>query len=353
MLSGIENKGSGSELKMFINQPANDTCLYDLSNPARQNSFNTGISKAYPAEVAAYRADTTFPLRLWGETVPLATVNFYVNSMTTVKDTRSADASGNFDHQSPAVTSALNEGENTIYAQATKGTYYSPYAPRRVILDLNTPVISGTTPSGTVGEFMPYVGAVLQDTAASTGIPCGICQEVIALKVNGAEVQYIYDQASGRISWKDTATNMPALLVNGNSYTVVLEGGDNAYYKVNSTWTFTVAVSEPDNSEPAVANKIPLGSNTDFLPEIGCRVFDNQSGIDPYSIALKFDGAVVVSSANIASHWDAETGTVSYTPPAALSPGSYHTCEITVSHWANTPANKKTRVESWDFTVKF
>ena len=351
MLSGIESKASGAELKMFINQPANDTCLYDLSQPSRQNAFALVLARPYPDEVAAYRADTTYTLRLWGETVPLANVNFYVNSMITALDTRQADASGNFDYQSMPVTNALAEGENTIYAKATKDTYYSPFAPRRVTLDLNPPSITGQTPSGAVAELMPYIGAVLLDAPASTGTPCGICQEVITMSVNGVEVPYNYNQSDGKIYRTDPATGLPARLVNGTAYTVYLEGGDNAYYKVNSTWTFTVSVSDPDNSEPAVANKTPLGSNAAALPEISCRVFDNQSGIDPYSITLKVDGAVEVSSANISVHWEAASGVVSYTPPEAFQPGSYHSVEVAASHWADNPADKKTRVESWDFTV--
>ena len=353
MLSGIESRASGAELKMFINQPANDTCLYDLSQPSRQNAFSLVLAKPYPDEVTAYRADTTYSLRLWGETVPLANVNFYVNSMTTVRDTMQADASGGFDYQSMAVTSALAEGENTIYAQATKDTYYSPFAPRRVTSDLNPPSITGQVPSGAVADLMPYVGAVLTDAPASAGTPCGICQEVITMKVNGAEVQHSYNQSDGKLYWSDPATGLPHRLANGTAYTVYLEGGDNAYYKVNSTWTFTVAVSDPDNSKPSVANKTPLGSSAPALPEISCRVFDNQSGIDLYSIILKVDSAVVVSSANISSHWDAASGVVSYTPPEAFQPGTYHSAEVTVSHWADIPADKKTHAESWDFTVEY
>jgi len=252
-----------------------------------------------------------------------------------------------------AVTNALFEGENTVYAQATKDTYYSPFAPRRVTLDLNPPVITGQVPSGAVADLMPYVGAELTDTPVSAGkSPCGICQEVITLKVNGAEVQYDYSQSEGKIYWSDPATGLPYKLLNGTAYTIYLEGGDNAYYKVNSTWTFNVLVSDPDNSKPSVANKTPLGASVPALPEISCRVFDNQSGIDPYSIILKVDGVVEVSSANIRSHWEPASGVVSYTPPAALLPGSSHTAEIVVSHWADTPADKKTHIEIWDFTVE-
>lgn len=352
MLSGIESKSSGAELKMFVNQPANDTCLYDLSHPSRQAAFDLALAKTYPAEVIAYRADNSSFLRLWGETVPLATVKFYVNSMTTVRDTVQADTAGDFDYRSLAVTGALAEGENTVYAQATKDTYYSPFAPRRVTLDLNPPVITGAAPSGSVPDLMPYVGALLQDLPSSAGTPCGVCGEVVTMRINGADVDYDYSASDGTVRWLDPATGLPYRLENGSSYTVYLEAGDNAYYKANSTWTFTVAVGITDNSKPAVANKTPSGSSASAVPTVSCRVFDNQSGIDPYSITLKLDGEVVVSSATISSAWDAAAGTVSYTPAAALPPGSSHTAEVTVSHWADDPADKKTHVESWDFTVE-
>lgn len=352
MLSGIENRASGAELKMFVNQPANDTCLYDLSTAGRAAAFALPLAKAYPPEVVAYRADSTQYLRLWGETVPLAGVKFHVNSMTDVSDTVQADSSGGFDFQSMPVTNDLQEGENTIYAQATKDTYYSPFAPRRVTRDLNPPAIAGQTPSGTVADLMPYVGATLTDSPLFSGTPCGVCREVITLRVNGAEAVYEYSQSDGKLSWRDQATGLPFKLSDGSSYTVYLEGGDNAYYKVNSTWTFTVSIAATDNSKPAVANKVPSGASAPALPEISCRVFDNQSGIDPYSISLKLDGAVVVSSGNIAGHWDPESGTVAYTPPAGFDPGSAHTAEVTVSHWANDPPDKKTHVEAWNFTVE-
>lgn len=351
MLSGIESRAGGAELKMFVNQPANDTCLYDLSQPARLNSFNLALEKGYPDEVTAYRADTASPLRLWGETIALASVNFYANSMTTVRDTVQADAAGGFNYLSLAVTSLLAEGENTVYAQATKDTYYSPYAPRRVTRDLNPPSITGQVPAGAVAELMPYVGAVLLDTPASAGAPCGVCQEVITMKVNGATVPYNYSQASGKIYWGDPATGLPYKLVDGAAYTVYLEGGDNAYYKVKSTWTFTAGIGDPDNSKPSVANKTPLGAGAPPAPVISCRVFDNQSGVDPYSIVLKVDGAVAVSSATISTGWDPASGVVSFTPPAAFQPGSAHSAEITVSHWADNPADKKTYTEAWTFTV--
>lgn len=353
MLSGTESKASGAELKLFLTQPANNTYLYDLASPARAAAFALAISKPYPADVLAYRADAGFPLTLTGETVPLAAVNFYRNSPGAVLDTVSADSLGSFSSWSLPLTAALTEGENIIYAQATKDTYYSPFAERRVILDLKPPDIAEQLPSGTVNDLIPYVGAVLTDTVLSTGAPSGICGDVTTLKINGSAVDFIRDEISGEVRWVDPATDLPVLLANGASYTAVLEGGDRAYYKASSTWTFTVSVSGTDHSAPSVANKVPGGHTAEAMPEISCKVFDNQSGIDLDSIVLKIDGAVVVSSAVISGHWNAKEQRVFYRPGSAFENYSSHTVEITASHWANDPADKITSVESWTFNVSY
>jgi hypothetical protein len=89
------------------------------------------------------------------------------------------------------------------------------------------------------------------------------------------------------------------------------------------------------------------------MPEISCKVFDNQSGIDLDSIILKVDGVVVVSSANISGHWDAEGQRVFYRVETAFTSPSSHTAEVTASHWADDPLDKKTSVESWGFNVNY
>ena len=303
--------------------------------------------------MVAYRADVSYPLTLTGETSPLAALNFYRNSMSTVLHTHGADSVGNFNFWSSPLTAALAEGENTIYAQATKDTYYSPYAERKVILDLKPPEIADPAPSGTVADLFPYVGATLTDSALSAGSPSGICAEVTTMKINGSTVNFVYDEATGNTQWVDPATDLPVLLTNGASYTAVLEGGDRAYYKAASTWTFTVSVAGTDHSAPSIANKVPSGSTSESLPEISCKVFDNQSGIILSSIVLKVDGAVVVSSANISGHWNAKEQRVFYQPPGAFENYSSHTAEVTASHWASDPLDKKTSVESWNFNVSY
>ncbi|MFA5779974.1 MAG: hypothetical protein WC947_07535 [Elusimicrobiota bacterium] len=342
LYTGIESQSSDAALKLFVTQPANATFLYNLNTTARQNAFNLTITKSYPEDVIAYRADTVYPIRLWGETDPQALVHFYLNIPVTELDSRTANVSGEFDFQSAAVTNALSEGENTILAMATKDTLYSPYAPRDVILDLNPPTVSSQAPTGTVYDKLPWVGSYLNDTILTTGTPSGICQDVICMKINDAEVTHHYDSSSGELYW-DYSTQLST----GITYSVKVEAGDNAYYKVMSSWTFTVDIQDPDNSAPAVSQKSPSGTCGEPLPTIMCKVDDNQSGIDQSSIICKVDDGVVSHSYN------SGTGFVSWSPASGFENGTYHTVEITVSHWADNPSDKKTTVESWGFNVSY
>ncbi|HAX61017.1 MAG TPA: hypothetical protein DCX95_00430 [Elusimicrobia bacterium] len=339
LYTGIESQSSDAALKLFVTQPANATYLYNLNTTERQNAFNLAITKSYPENVIAYRADTVYSIRLWGETDPNALVHFYLNTPVTELDSITASIGGEFDFQSSAVTNALTEGENTILAMATRDNMYSPYAPRDVILDLNPPTISSQAPSGTVYDKMPWVGCYLYDTFLTTGTPSGICQDVICMKINDAEVPHHYDSSTGELYWDYSAE-----LSSGITYSVKIEAGDNAYYKVMSSWTFTVDIQDPDHSAPAVSEKSPSGTCGEPLPTIMCKVQDNQSGINPSSIICKVDSTIV-------SHtYNSGTNFVSWSPTSAFDNGTYHTVEITVSHWAEPP---KTTVESWGFNVSY
>lgn len=354
MLSGLESRASGAELKLLLTRPANNAYLYDLSHPSRAAAFSLAISRPYPPDIVSYRADTSFPLSVTGETSPLAAVRFYHNSIGTVRDTVFATSLGGFDLWASGLTSALTEGENTIYAQAVKDSYYSPYAERKVLLDLNPPVISENAPTSSVGDLYPFVGAVLTDAVVSAGIPSGICEQVTALKVNGSPVPFNHDPATGVLQWTDEATGLPPRLTNGASYTVLAEAGDRAGYKAALTWNFSVSVGDTDHSAPSVANKTPIGGSvSDPLPEISCKVFDNQTGIILDSLVMKLDGVVVVSSANLSGHWNAKDGRLFYRPESAFANYSSHTVEVTASHWADNPADKKTTVEAWNFTISY
>ena len=342
LYTGIESQSSDAALKLFVTQPANATFLYNLNTTARQNAFNLTITKSYPEDVIAYRADFANPIRLWGETDPNALVHFYLNTPVTELDSITASIGGEFDFQSSAVTNALTEGENTILAMATRDNMYSPYAPRDVILDLNPPTVSSQTPTGTVYDKLPWVGCYLYDTFLTTGTPSGICQDVICMKINDVEVTHHYDSSTGELYW-DYSTQLST----GITYSVKVEAGDNAYYKVMSSWTFTPDIQDPDPSAPAVSQKSPSETCGEPLPTIMCKVQDNQSGIDQSSIICKVDDEVVAHTYN------SGTGFVSWQPTSAFTNFTYHTVEITVSHWADNPADKKTTVENWGFNVSY
>jgi len=348
--SGIESPASGATLSLFVRQPANATYVYNLDTTERENAFNLVIDKSYPEAVVAYRADFNYPLRLWGETDPQATVHFFVNDTISELDSVQADINGDFDFQSYSVTSELVEGRNTVWAKATKEGNVSPYSPREVILDLNPPQISDTQPTGTVNDRTPRVSAIVSDSGISTDTVSGVCAEVITMKVNGETVEHEYNDETGEVIWIDTVTmSYPVLDV--GTYTVVLQAGDNAYYKVSATWDFTVSISDPDNSPPSISQKTPSGSTSSTMPEIGCRVFDNQSGINPSSIVMKVDGEVVVDSSNVFSHYNSSTGEISWTPDSPYENGTQHTVEISVSHWAENPPDRVTKADSWSFFI--
>jgi prepilin-type N-terminal cleavage/methylation domain-containing protein len=353
MFSGIESKDSSSDLKLFISQPANNTYLYNLSTPQRQNAFYLTISKSYPENVIAYRADTVSPLYLIGETVPNAIVRFYLNNQTTLLDTIYANVLGEFNWPSIPITTNLKEGKNSIFAQAVKDIYYSAYAQRDVIYDLNPPCITITTPKGIVYDLMPYIGATIYDTVLSTGIPSGICKDVIEMKCNGVSVPYTYDDTTGKICWKDATSGLPPQLSTGVWHTITVEAGDNAYYKVKSTWSFIIIPETTDHSAPVISDKHPIGTTSNPLPTITCKIFDNQSGINPYSIEMKFDSQIVVSSTNVSQYYNPETKELNWPVQNSLENGSIHYVEIKASHWATDPPDKVTSTENWWFNVNY
>ncbi|MFH2201678.1 MAG: hypothetical protein ABIJ96_01040, partial [Elusimicrobiota bacterium] len=286
-------------------------------------------------------------LAINGETDPLATVRFYLGNSAELA-AAGADAMGAFASAPLAVTQALVEGTNVLRAQAVKDSYTSPIMQRTLVYDLVPPTASGETPTGTAVSYTPFVGVDLADTGASTNAVSGICPDIITMKVNGQEVNAIFDD--GTLVWIDSTTQTVPVLAAG-AYNVEVEAGDYAGYKLAASWSFTVAVPVTDHSAPATADPTPSGAAGSRLPVISLKVFDNQSGIIPSSIVMMVDGITVVDAANIDAAYDAGEDLVSYTPPAEFAAGSAHTVEVSASHWATDPADKVTDTRSWGFFV--
>lgn len=343
--TGQNAPDSEAVLVLEISTPSNNSYAYQMTTPAQIAARNLVISNSYPAGLAQYEADAGSPLPLSGQTDPLAAVNFYVGG-SGVLASATADVIGGFSGAPAAVTAALVEGQNVVRGQATKSTFTSPWANRTVLLDVDPPIVTAMAPAGTVPTYQPYVAATLFDPVTSTSaVASGICPSVIAMKVNGVSVPFSYNASSGTVVWISSVTQSPPVIASG-TYTATVEAGDYAGYKTSATWTFTVNVPSVDASAPSIANKSPIGASAGSdLPVISVRVFDNQSGIDPASVAMTLDGAPVAAS------YDPNTGTVSYLPSSPFAAGSTHNVTISANHWATSPANKVNSTDSWSFTV--
>lgn len=347
--SGQIDPDSEALLSLLVSTPSNGAYLYSTDSPGLAGAQALPISSAYPVSVARLEADGSRALALAGQTEPLASVTFSVNGGAILAAVP-ADVTGAFGDAPAAVTAALVEGENILQAQAVKGSLTSPLAQQQVLLDLAAPSISAPTPVGAAATYAPYVAATLLDPGVSTTTTSGVCPDVTVMELDGSTVPFRYDAVSGLAVALDSSTGSAPVLSSG-THTAYVETGDYAGYKTTATWTFTVAVPDVDNSAPSVSNKSPIGTASSSLPAISVRVFDNQSGIVPSSIVLTFDGATVVDASSVGAAYDPATGTVSWTPPAPLAAGSFHTVGIAVSHWASSPADKVTATDSWGFSV--
>lgn len=353
--SGVESKASGAPIGLLLTQPLHNSYLYDLSTTSRLNAFNLVIDKAYPTDVYAYPADSSSPIEFIGSTAPAATVHFYRNTTSPEIFNFTTGMVGDFDVVSSVYNAVLAEGSNRVIAQTTKGGLTSPLAYADVILDLNPPQIVSVEPASgtTVESLSPCVKATLTDTAIAAGATAsGICSDVITMR-NTTITGHVYNSTTGVVYWIDSVTGLPPVLANGQTYTITLQAGDKAHYKVSTTWSFTVVASGIDNSAPSIANKSPIGTTHEAMPIISVKLQDNQSGLNLNSIVLKLDGVVIVNSANLAQCWDPSTDTLSFALTSPLANGSDHTVEVTVSHWASDPADKVTSTESWDFHVSY
>ena len=356
--TGAEGKAAGATLRIVVSTPSNNSAVYALDTAARQDSFDLVLTKSYSESVIVSRADAAQPMRITGQTTPSSNLSWKLSSSTNpTLDTCSADIVGDFDCMATLLTASLDEGLNTLYGQATKTVYYSPWSDVTFIRDINPPQISSATPSGTVTNRQPLIRANLADNPVTSGrAVSGINPSVTRLSSGAAESNHVYDSITGYVTMLDAETGMPPVLSTG-SYTLVLEGGDYAAYKARSTWTFILDIGDfTDNSAPSIANKSPIGVSPSDLPTISAKVFDNQSGIILDSVVMTVDGEVAVSSAtgNFLASWEPlaqqDGGTLSFTPSAALSSGS-HTITVIASHWATSPANKITSEDSWNFNA--
>jgi hypothetical protein len=345
-------------LPLVISSPTESSAVYQLTSADQNDSFNLSLNTSYPPEVKSFRGDAASSLRIIGETTPDATFSWKLDASTNpTLDTCAADYLGSFDCALTNITAALIEGRQVIWGQSYKGAYYSPWTPTAIIRDINPPTITDQIPTGSVPNLRPMARAKFVEEAVTAGrTPSGLNTFVMRLSRGTTTITHDHDLSTGYVTWVDSTTNLPPLLSTG-SYTIVLEGGDNAKYNARSTWTFTIDVGDfTDNSKPSVDNKTPSGMAADNPPTIYCDIKDNQSGINIETIVLKLDGAVVVSSGvgnlfSACSPLSPQDGyRVTHVPGAALSSG-WHSVTVVGAHWANDPADKIWVDETWQFWI--
>ncbi|MBL0349903.1 MAG: carboxypeptidase regulatory-like domain-containing protein [Elusimicrobia bacterium] len=361
--SGTESASSEAAFSLRVDNPDNTAILYRALTPAQTNALNLPIAKSFPVAPTALRADAGAALVFTGHTEPSATVQLHLTNASTgtALDSTVTDTNGDFNFSAPNLTGQLVEGRNRIYALTVKGSGFSPYVIKELVLDGTPPAFTGAAPTGTVKTRSPHVGILFRDATTATTTVSGIAADALTFVAAGTTVAHRFEAATGKLACQDATTYLPPTFADGENVTVRVEGGDNAHYKSSHTWTFHVDIDDNDDTPPVVLARQPLGAGASTIPTIACRLADPDSGIVPRSLVLTVDGTVVLSSSTalpLGLGYDAESGTLSYTPTVPYAAGSFHTVRVHADHWAETPAAAANRTldpatdpaAEWSFT---
>jgi hypothetical protein len=379
-LSGTEFSDSSSIYRLVITSPAQNTpapddtedivrsSAYRYVTAAQIASFNLHLTAGYPTWIRSIRADSSSAIRITGYTDPVATVSFMMNCSTnSVIATCTADIWGNFNLTSVPITDALVEGRNRICGIASKDGKYSPYAVRDFIYDINPPKLRSITPNtSVVHTLQPFVSAIIGDTPVTSGKEVsGVCQHPVYLTENHgfgdtqvAEDWDYFSSTQACVSWLNPSSYLPVKLTNGFTYVMKLEAGDYAQYKATATWTFACVVPSTDTTPVSIDQLSPPAGTTaaDNPPDISCRIFDNESGVDYNSINMYLDGTKILDHTNLSEHYTVLMGTfvgagIFLSPDSPLSTGIAHTVIVNARHFAGSPYDKISSTATWSFYV--
>ncbi|MBN2406410.1 MAG: prepilin-type N-terminal cleavage/methylation domain-containing protein [Elusimicrobia bacterium] len=349
--SGEAGQAGGAELTLLVSTPTQNSVVFSSYTTGQQAAWDLDITRSYPADNIAFRADAYEDLYMAGRTDPVADVSFRLKTATAaVLDTVAADIAGDFTINAAGVTANLREGTNYIWGRATKGSAYSPWSKREIIYDLKPPTIRDMNSTGTVRSLQPYIYVRIVDEPVAAGRAVSdVCEEILDLKRNGMSVDYDYDASTGIVAMINSGSGLPPVLGDGMIYTMKLEGGDNAHYKSSAAWTFTCNIIAPDGTPPVFTDESPTGTTGVNPPTISCTIYDDQSGVRLSSVTVTLDGLKVVSETNIGSYCtyleDHEGITINYTPSNNLGSGN-HPVVIRAVNWAGDQGNK-----NWSFNV--
>ena len=171
------------------------------------------------------------------------------------------------------------------------------------ISDANSPSPVGVTNTGT-----PVIYASVTDTGS--GVVNGVMKidGVVVSPVTGAPTAAGID-----ISFT------PSTALNLGSHIVSLEAYDAlGNSSTQLSWAFTVV--SPDTTAPVIGFNSPTGVTSNGTPAIYASITDTAVGVDPASIRVKVDGAIVAPSLGAATAAGID---ISFTPGVALNLGSH------------------------------
>jgi|GEM_PF-2435504 len=253
-----------------------------------------------------------------------------------------------------------------VFARAIKGTlksqradvrtnYMFHYAPGSVLTVWQGPVV--------VSDFQPQ-GATVKTLAPDIFFTSSRLADssTVNISVNGTnrKIWYEYHEVEqwntdvnnsslhAVVNTEGQYANLPMILTNNTSYTVVGDFADLACYKAKRQWTFTVSL-DADGTPPDI-------SDTTLFPEKGgqtrpqgfmrCSIVDPESGVNYKTIKLTVDGVVVIPAGGVTRDtYNPLTGELSY-PLVKLSTG-WHNITVEASNFQGLSVTKN----DWSFRV--
>ena len=170
--------------------------------------------------------------------------------------------------------------------------------------------------------------------------------------INGQTYTLTKNTSTGKYEATITAPSKSSYTLSGHCYPVTVKATDDAGNvttkdATDSTLGASLRLQVKEKVVPVITITAPTASQylANSTPAIAWKITDDDSGVNPSTIALKIDGTAVDTSKITKT---AVTGgyTCSYTPASALSDGA-HTVVATASDYDGNAAEQK----SVTFTV--
>ncbi len=281
--------------------------------------------------VSGARLNTVSPLVSGTSSSSGLTITLLVDAVANGTTTSVAGGAWSLTSSTP-----LAQGTRSLTATASNGSGTSvPSAAVSVVIDTVAPAVSGPQPASgeSTSNTTPLIGASWSDPAPGSGVNTAsaviqVDNVAVLASVNPGGFSYTppplgagTHTVSARVS--DFAGNPSAVL----------------------TWSFTVTAAPVDTTPPVVSNLVPATGS--FIgsarPAMSALLTDaGGSGLKISSAALVLNGVAVPA---LVTPQNANSATISFTPPADLAQGP-HAFTVTVS---DNASNATSAVSS--FTV--